>query len=108
LVFLCISLYETFEVHFAIPVRIEYVDDALDQRILLQFGQAHEFINAQTAGTIQVEFLETPCQPTQLIGVKITAHLHWKRILVALKLDHFSVLGHDEWWKNLDCALAIF
>lgn len=33
----------TFEIDFAVLVGIENVDHSLHQRILLQFGQGHEF-----------------------------------------------------------------
>ncbi len=58
--FRLISL-RTFEIDFAISVRVEDVDDALNQRVLLQLGQRHEFVHAQAARTVQVELLESSC-----------------------------------------------
>lgn len=48
----------TFKVHLAVAIRVEYVDDSLDQRVLLELGQRHELFHAQRSRVIQVEFLK--------------------------------------------------
>lgn len=48
----------TFKVHLAVAICVEYVDDSLDQRVLLELGQGHELLDAQRTRVIQVEFLK--------------------------------------------------
>lgn len=42
----------TFKVHFSVPIRVEYVDDPLHQRVLLEFWQRHELLHTERAGVI--------------------------------------------------------
>lgn len=42
----------TFKVHFSVPIRVEYVDDPLHQRVLLEFWQRHELLHTERARVI--------------------------------------------------------
>lgn len=52
----------TFEIHDTVPILVEYVDHALNQRILLKLRQGHELFYAQASWSIQIEFLEPACK----------------------------------------------
>ena len=54
----CIVVLLTFEVDLTITVRVEDIDDALDEWILLELGQWHELIDAQGSRVVEVELLE--------------------------------------------------
>ena len=59
----------TFEINLAISVRVENVDHSLHQRILLQLGQRHEFVDAESTGIVQIQFAESLSQPFDLVRV---------------------------------------
>ena len=60
---------DTFEVDLSVPVRVEDVDDSLNKRILLQFGERHELVDGQGSRVVQVKFTEPFSQPFNLVGV---------------------------------------
>lgn len=57
-VWIHLSLLPTFKVHFSVPVRVEYLDNPLHQRVLLELRQRHELLHAEGARVIKVELLE--------------------------------------------------
>lgn len=65
----CEGGVQTFKVDLSVPVRVEDVDDSLDQRILLQFRQGHELVYAQGAGVVQVQLAEPFTQPFNFVRV---------------------------------------
>lgn len=64
----------TFKVHLSVPVRVEDLDDPLDQRVLLQLGQRHELLHAERARVVQVQLLEPLPQPLDLVGIDWAGH----------------------------------
>ena len=44
----------TFEIDLAVAVGIEYVDDPLDKRILLQFRYRHELLHTQRTTAVDI------------------------------------------------------
>lgn len=63
----------TFEIDFAILICIEDVDHSLHQRVLLQFGQGHEFWSGERERESNVRTdcrrcLKVAFQKRQLIG----------------------------------------
>lgn len=44
----------TFKIDFAIAISVEYVDDTLNQWILLQFRNRHELLNTQRSTSIDI------------------------------------------------------
>ena len=64
---LCKTILITFEIDLAIPILIKHVDDPLHERILLQFRKCHEFLDAQRSVLVQVHFLESFRESTNLV-----------------------------------------
>ena len=64
-----ICVVPTFKINFAISVWIEYLDNSLHQRVLLQFGQWHELFDRQRSRIVDIEFSEATRQPSYFITV---------------------------------------
>lgn len=72
--FLPLSL--TFEIHLSIAIRIKYIYDTLDERILLQLRQGHELLNWQWPRIVKVKLAEPLAQPPDFIGVDCWVGVH--------------------------------
>lgn len=58
----------------AVAVRVEYIDDALHERVLLQLRQRHELVDGERARVVQVQLAEPLAQPPDLVGVDWNTH----------------------------------
>lgn len=78
--------------YLSVSIGVEYVDDSLHQRVLLQLGQRHELIDGQRARIIQVQLTEALAQSPDLVGIDcahtqtLSAYPHfsgWRRVRLA-------------------------
>lgn len=78
------SRYKCEWTHLSVPVRVEDVNDALYEGVLLQLRQGHELVDGQGAGVVQVQLTEPLAQTADLVRVDCSTHTHtplsWPRL----------------------------
>lgn len=101
IIFIIVIIFDgqlTLEADFPVAVGVENVYDPLNEGVLLELRQGHEFINAQTSAVIEVELAEAFPQSFDLIVIESGAHLHRRRILVSLEIakkKHLVLMSID-------------